>query len=196
MKEIWSPVPVPGYEGLYEISTHGRIRSKDRTTRNGGGEYLKKGRLLHPVDNGSGYLKIQLKNGEHVTRAYIHRLVASAFLENESNKPFINHIDNNPCNNNVDNLEWCTHQENMDWMAQQGRNERTKEWLENLHKTQSESYKAVVGKNLDTGEVVRFENLNGVAKAGFQPSCVCNCCKGIRKTHKGYVWMYENRGVV
>lgn len=41
-----------------------------------------------------------------------------------------------------------------------------------------------------------FENLNGVAKAGFQPSCVCNCCKGIRKTHKGYVWTYENRGAV
>lgn len=71
MKEIWSPVPVPGYEGLYEISSHGRIRSKDRTTRNGGGEYLKKGRLLHPVDNGSGYLKIQCKGIRKTHKGYV-----------------------------------------------------------------------------------------------------------------------------
>ena len=191
MKERWKPVPIAGFEDLYEVSTLGKVRSRDRIMRNGSGEYLKKGIILHPVDNGSGYLKVELKDGIHKKRVYVHRLVAYAFLENKANKPFINHIDNNPYNSSVENLEWCTPQENSDWMVKQARNKRTNKWIENLHKSQSKFYKAVIGENIETGEIVRFEKLNDVVEAGFEPSCVCCCCKGKRKTHKGFVWEYE-----
>lgn len=183
---------VEGFE-LYEISNTGQIRSKDRVITNGFGTFTKKGRNLKPIDNGKGYLKINLIQNGKSKREYIHRLVAFAFIPNPENKPLINHIDNNPMNNNAINLEWCTHQENTDWMNKQGRARRTNEWLENLHKAQKETYVAVVGENIKTGEKIYFSKLNDVKKAGFQPSCVCYCCKGKRgmAQHKGYRWKYE-----
>ncbi len=170
---------IEGFD-LYEISTTGKIRNA-------------KGRILKPVDNGKGYLKFTLKQNGRNQREYVHRLVAVAFIPNPENKPFVNHIDNDPSNNCVDNLEWCTHQENMDWMNRQGRAKRTPEWLENLHKAQEETYVAIVGENILTGEKIYFSKLNDVKKAGFQPSCVCYCCKGKRgiTQHKGYRWRYE-----
>jgi hypothetical protein len=81
----------------------------------------------------------------------------------------------------------------MAWMKTQGRSKRRPEWLENLHKAQEETYVAVVGENIQTGEKIYFSKLNDVKKAGFQPSCVCYCCKGKRgiTQHKGYRWKYE-----
>lgn len=189
-KEIW--VGIPDFN-LYEVSNTGKIRSKDRIQRNRNGNYTKKGTILKPQDNGKGYLRVQLKQDGRVSRQYVHRLVAMAFIENKECKPCINHIDNNPYNNNVENLEWCTHQENIDWMNEQGRAKRTNTWIENLHKAQMSAYKPVIGINIETGEVIRFEKLNDVALKGFQPSCVSNCChkrRGI-KQHKGYRWEYE-----
>lgn len=187
--EIWKPVA--GYEGFYEVSSKGRIRSKDRTTKNGGGEFVKKGRVLKLVDNGNGYLRVELKVNNTSAKKYVHRIVAETFIENPANKPFINHLDNNPYNNAIENLEWCTPKENFLWMAMQGRNKRTDKWLKHLHEAQKETYMAVVGENIATGEKIFFEKLNEVKSMGFQPSCVCNCCKGKRKQHKGYRWAYE-----
>lgn len=157
------------------------------------GKVAHKGRILKGSSNGSGYIKVGLVHGSKRKKEYIHRLVAFAFIPNPANKPFINHIDNDPTNNDVENLEWCTHQENMDWMILQGRAKRTPEWIQHLHEAQSKDYVAVVGENIQTGEKLYFSKLNDVREAGFQPSCVCNCCKGNRgiKQHKGYRWRYE-----
>ena len=152
------------------------------------------GKILTPIDNGRGYMKVELKHNGKKRKAYVHRLVAEAFIENPNNKPFVNHIDNNPSNNFVDNLEWCTHQENVDWMNIQGRAKRTEQWLEHLHASQEKTYKGVVGTSILTGEKIYFTKLNDVRKFGFQPSCVCYCCKGMRGVtqHKGYRWTYED----
>ncbi len=189
--EVWKVVP--GFD-LYEVSNTGRVRSKDRITQNGSGSFVKKGRILKPQDNGTKHLKVELKQDGRRKKEYVHRLVAEAFIPNPDNKPCVNHIDNDPTNNDVNNLEWCTHQENMNWMYSQNRAKRTPEWIQNLHKAQEQTYTAVVGENIQTGEKIYFSKLNDVKKAGFQPSCVCNCCKGNRgiKQHKGYRWKYEN----
>lgn len=185
---------IQGFE-LYEVSNTGKVRVKDRMTKNGSGMYLKKGKELKPVNNGNGYLRIHLKQDGKTKKEYVHRLVANAFIPNPESKPFINHLDNNPLNNKVDNLEWCTPKENVEWMAKQKRNARTKQWLEHLHETQKKTYTAVVGENIATGETIFFPKLNDVRKAGFQPSCVCVCCKGKNGVtqHRGYKWKYEKQ---
>lgn len=173
-KELWKVIP--GFED-YLISNTGRV--------------VHEAREIKGSDNGRGYKKVCLKQAERKRNVYIHRLVAESFLENPNNKPFVNHIDCNTNNNNVSNLEWCTAQENTDHMIRLGRNKRTQQWLDNLHKAQREAYTAVVGENIKTGEKIYFSKLNDVKQSDFQPSCVCDCCNGKRKQHKGYRWSYE-----
>ena len=185
--EKWKVIPE---FDLYEISNKGQVRSKDRIITNGVGTFVKKGRILKPQDNGTGHMRVELKQNGKTRREYIHRLVAFAFLSNPENKPFVNHIDNDPHNNDVSNLEWVTPQENMDWMNVQGRAKRTLKWIEHLHKSQAKTYVPVIGTNIETGEDIYFEKLNDVALQGFQPSCVSNCCKGKREQYKGYRWKY------
>lgn len=189
MIEEWKTVPE---WDLYEISNFGNLRGKDRVVKNHGGTYIRKARELKTVPDKLGYRTFRFKQDGKSKSEKIHRLVAKAFIPNPENKPCVNHIDNNPSNNRVDNLEWCTMQENTDWMIKQGRFKRTPQWLERLHKSQEPTYKAVVGTNIQTGEKIYFDRVNAVREAGFQPSCVCVCCKhkkGITQ-HKGYVWEY------
>ena len=113
MGEQWKPIE--GFEGYYEISNQGRIRSSDRvcgTMPKGYDRHLK-GQLMKPTDNGNGYLIVHLKkNGRRVSR-YIHRLVAEAFLEKPAGCNVVDHIDYNKSNNAAENLQWCTQKENV-----------------------------------------------------------------------------------
>ncbi len=96
-------IPVKGYEGVYEVSNTGKVRSLPRKTSKGG--------ELKQATVQGGYKRVSLSNGSR--KGYtVHRLVGMAFLSNPLNKPCINHIDGNPSNNNVSNLEWCTYAEN------------------------------------------------------------------------------------
>lgn len=186
--EIWKPIEGFSY---YEISSRGRVRTKERVVRNGQGPYIKRERLLKLQDNGLGYKRICVRENDVKKFLYIHRLVAQAFIPNPENKPCVNHIDNNPENNTVENLEWCTKQENTDWMVKQGRNKRNSQWISRLHTTQAQKfYKPVIGTNMRTGEQIYFDHLNSVKTCGFDVSCVCWCCKGKRNFHKGYFWRY------
>ena len=186
MVEEWKTIP---NWNLYEVSNLGRIRSKERTMRKHN-PYSRKAKLLKLIKDKHGYYTVWLKQDGKRKNWKVHRLVALCFIPNPQNKPFINHKDNNPSNNNVDNLEWVTPKENTKWAIDQGRMKRTDKWLSNLHKALEPSYKPVKATNIKTGETLYFKNLNQVKEMGFQPSCVCNCCKHIRKKHKGYTWEY------
>lgn len=102
MKEVWRDIH--GYEGLYQVSDLGRVRSITRGGTNG--------RMLKP-DNCFGYLRYTLCKNNIPTRHRAHRLVAEAFIPNPENKPQLNHINGNKEDNRVDNLEWCTESENQ-----------------------------------------------------------------------------------
>lgn len=110
--EIWRDIPT--YEGIYQVSNLGNVRSLPRFDEDKNGKiYQRKGVIMTPTKTTTGYLKVELvKDGIRKSKK-IHRLVASAFLINTFNKPYINHKDGNPLNNVVDNLEWCTQEENM-----------------------------------------------------------------------------------
>lgn len=109
-QEIW--LPIAGFEGYYEVSNMGRVRSLDREICNGKGTRLRKGRILKYGDQNSGYLFAPLWKDNKGSCPLVHRLVAIAFLPNPENKAFVNHKDGNKQNNLLSNLEWMTHKEN------------------------------------------------------------------------------------
>ena len=123
--EIWKDIK--GYEGEYQVSNKGNVRSLDRICKRidrygNETEYKYKGKILSKNDNGNGYLTVKIKrNGK---RFYVHRLVAEAFLENKENLKEVNHKDNNRSNNVIDNLEWVSRQQNIEHCLKQGRNAR------------------------------------------------------------------------
>lgn len=110
--EEWKEIK--NYEGYYQISNFGRVKSLDRIVSGCDGKSIPhKGRILKPLDDGRGYHHIFLnKNGKYKV-CKIHRLVGEYFIDNPFNKPYINHIDGIKTNNHQDNLEWVTASENQ-----------------------------------------------------------------------------------
>lgn len=107
MKEEWKPIK--GYEGLYEVSNMGRVKS----LRYG------KERIMSTPDDSSGYKRVKLT--KQITKGkQVHRLVAEAFIPNPMNLPVVNHLDGDKHNNCVSNLEWCTKKENTNHAIKTG----------------------------------------------------------------------------
>lgn len=156
MNEEWRPIP--GYEGLYEVSSFGRVRSLDRYVKSGYGSYrLHKGKVLNPVKDKYGYLAVNLQAGN---RCNIHRLVAQAFIPNSDNLPQVNHKDENKSNNRVDNLEWCDRKYNCNYgtrnirigetfikngfgssLSKEEREKHRKEYIKNYHQNNKDKIK-------------------------------------------------------
>lgn len=114
MIEEWRPVI--GYEGLYEVSNLGRVRSVDRYVKSKGESYwLRKGKMLSPAKDKNGYLKVNLSCNGKNNIIRVHRLVAQVFIHNPDNLPEINHKDEDKTNNRVDNLEWCDRKYNNNY---------------------------------------------------------------------------------
>lgn len=179
-KEIWKDIA--GYEGLYQVSNFGRVRSLDRiivrgtSKRRGPHKARLKGKVLTLVSGVEGYLVVPLGKSNPCCR--VHRLVAEAFIPNPENKPQVNHIDGNVKNNRVDNLEWCTGQENLIHAR------------DVLHRRFG-AYQNKSVRCVETGEV--FENSIRAAKGNKQVAnrirMVANGYYG-RKTCCGYHWKF------
>ena len=107
--DLWRDIP--NFEGLYQASANGEIRSLDHIRKNGTNEYKQNGKILKFNKNPNGYLQVRLsKNG--VAKTYrVNRLIALTFIENPLNKETVNHINGNKLDNRVENLEWATHKE-------------------------------------------------------------------------------------
>lgn len=111
--EIWRPIV--GYEGLYEVSSTGRIRSVDRIVFQQGRNQMYRGKIMMPYKNNSGYYAIRLSKNNKKNNELVHRIVAKAFIPNPNNYPVINHKDEVRINNNISNLEWCTYKYNINY---------------------------------------------------------------------------------
>lgn len=140
--EIWKDVV--GYEGLYQVSNLGNVRSLDRKKEQWNGYNFStrsyKGKNIKPQIK-NNYFQVGLGKDGKIKWFMVHRLVANAFLKNQYNLPCVNHKDENKTNNKVDNLEWCTQSYNINYGS---RNEKvaeklkkiikSKEWCENISK--------------------------------------------------------------
>ena len=171
MREEWRPLI--GYEGLYEVSNRGNMKSLNyrRTGKEG---------ILKAVKDKDGYLRVQLwKDGKRKMYA-VHRLVAQAFLPNPNNLPIINHKDENKQNNKVENLEWCSISYNNTY------NDRDKKVAEKLSKP-------VIAIDKITGLILEFPSTQEAARhLRISQSHIWECCKGKRKSCGGFYWMYAD----
>ena len=191
MTEQWRTAVYDGilYEGLYKVSNLGRILSLNY--RNTG-----KAELMNPFEDKDGYLRVNLrKNGEYKT-CKVHRLVSETFLENPENLPEVNHKDEDKTNNFVflnedgsvdkekSNLEWKTHKDNINHGT---RNERVSKTLTNGKKS-----KRVLQLSL-SGELIKeWPSVSECGRNGFNSGAVAACCRGERKSHKGFRFMYAD----
>ena len=105
--EIWKDIPE--YEGLYQVSNFGNVKSLARRNKN----RVNQEKLMKLKLNSSGYYQVWLCKNNHNKGFFVHRLVALVFIPNENNLPEVNHIDAIKTNNIISNLEWCSHVDNM-----------------------------------------------------------------------------------
>lgn len=110
-KEIWKDIQ--GYEGLYQISSFGRVKRLERENKFGNKTRVLKEMIMTPVKNRHGYMGLNIAIDKKMKAHSIHRLVATHFIKNIDNLPEVNHIDGDKNNNVASNLEWCTRKENM-----------------------------------------------------------------------------------
>ena len=181
--EEWRPVK--GYEGLYEVSNMGRIKSVARLTTRPcqygiKNEYRIPEKILHANLSTGGYLCVNLSHdGKEVTKR-IHRLVAIHFCKGYRDGMVVNHIDEDKTNNRADNLEWVTQKANVNHGTGIQRRKKYP--------------KAVVQISL-SGEVVNvWPSVKSASESvGVNPACIGHCCKGDCPTIKGYSWKWADK---
>lgn len=177
MNEVWRDVA--GYEGLYEVSSLGHVRSLDRIGSNG--RHLKE-KKLKPRKNSRGYLYVNLYRKGKGKTMIIHRLVSKAFISNPYNYPEINHKNEIKTDNRVKNLEWCNRKYNNNYGHH---NEKVAKAL-----TNGPCSKPVLQLTLDGSLIKRWPSIMECDRCGFYQQCITDCCNGKRYTHKGYRWQY------
>ena len=174
--ELWKDIQ--DYEGLYQVSNFGRIKSLSRKALRRYGTYRNvRERILKPqIDT---YLHVKLyKDGKGVSKP-IHRMVAEAFLANPDKLPQINHKDENKHNNHLSNLEWCTAKYNGNYGTSSKRIARKLK-------------KRVTQYDLDNNFIVEYESLKQLKEVkGFDSGLISCVCRGIYKQAYGYKFKYK-----
>lgn len=212
-EEIWKDIK--GYEGLYQVSNLGRVKSLDRVIikNNGFTIHIKEKILQNSIDR-KGYPIIGLcKMGKCKTKP-IHRLVADAFIPNPENKPEIDHIDTDPTNNRVENLRWCTRQENCNnpltikhqKISQKGKklSDDTKKKISEANKGRKCYWEGKIGKEhpkakhiiqfTPKGELVRKWDCitDAERQLNIHHANILKVINGERNCAGGYKWEYYN----
>lgn len=188
MEEQWKPIE--GYEGIYEVSSLGRVRSLDRivpalSNRTGTIiDYHRKGRILKQRKVFGGYMAVgfEVKGDNRHENHFVHRLVARAFVPGYREGMDVNHKDEDKTNNRADNLEWCDRQYNINY--------GTGKW-----RRRKFNARPVEQLTLDGQHVARYDNIADAARAvGCDPSTISGVCRGkpCSKTAKGYRWRYTD----
>ena len=168
--ENWKAIA--GYEGLYEVSDLGRVKSL-------GNNKTRKDKILKPVNNNHGYLRVCLCKDCHTKRLLVHRLVADAFVPNPQGLETVNHKDEVKNNNTASNLEWMSKKDNLNYGT---RNKRVGESLSKQVQMFDKSTGELLASFPSTREA---ERVTGIANPN-----ISSCCNGKSKSAGGYIWRY------
>ena len=160
--EVWKDVD--GYCGFYSVSNCGRVKNSN-------------GKIMRQQVTRDGYLSVALSKDGKQKRYQVHRLVASAFLDNKNQYPEVNHKDENKKNNNVINLEWCTREYNRYYGTGQVRNNMKK------HKPVEQLKNGIHIEWYDSAKTAE-------AKTGICSKHIGGCCRGERVSAGGYNWRF------
>lgn len=183
MEEVWRDIK--GYEGAYQVSNFGNVRSLNFMRRKEVRELAKK--------NMRGYPYVILYKDTKIQRKRIHRLVAEAFIPNPDNLPEVNHKDENKANNRVDNLEWCTHKYNFDYTY--SRHPEHKERIVKEGRKSAKRNRRVIQKN-KKGEIICIHrNVHSIYnEIGYDYKTLVRRLENPEiygNEFYGYIWEYE-----
>ena len=169
--EQWKAIA--GYDGLYEVSDLGRVKSLNYN-------HTGTEKILKPWKNTNGYLQVGIRKYGQRKFLLVHRLVAEAFIPNSQGLDTVNHKDEDKTNNTVSNLEWMSMKDNINYGTH---NKRVAESLS----------KKVQMFDKSTGELLAtFPSTNEAERvAGIYHGHISGCCNGKRKSAGGYVWKYS-----
>lgn len=186
--EVWKDVI--GYEGFYQVSNMGRVKSLDRIIvgKDDRSKHLSE-RVLKQYNyvrhkNGekevTKYMFIRLCSGNVMKNFFVHKLVATAFCTKSKDDTEVNHIDENPANNRADNLEWCTHSENIN---HGGRNRKVAERTPNRREVDQYTKEGVFIKR-------HFSISDAARETGIDASQISMCCRRITRCAREFLFCY------
>jgi len=185
-EEIWKDVP--DYEGLYQISNLGRVKSSDRLINaKCNSKSFKKGRILRCWSSRDGYIYCDLVKENKQKHFRVHSLVGLAFIENKNPLIFnqINHIDGKKHNNFAENLEWCN--------AKHNTNESIRIGLRVGVRGKKNGIKRKIIQLSRNEEVISYWDsiIDASVNTRTNRSSILKCLKNIRNTAGGFVWKYN-----
>lgn len=187
--EEWKDIP--GYEGLYQASSFGRIKACERIIQYINGKKIhKKERILSPANSYGQYLSVGLvKNKAHKTYN-VHYLIALTFIDNPANLRCVNHKDEDKFNNLVDNLEWCSYSYNTRY------NDGMRRRIDTRNKNNSFGCEKKVYQYDLKGNLIKlWPSVKSISRElGYKVTNISSCCLGkqYRKTAYGYKWSYTS----
>ena len=188
MSEIWKDIK--GYEGIYQISDCGRVRSIHFGPKNHG--LSSEPRIMRTPRSSSGYLHVQLYKDHKPTTKLVHILVAEAFVDNPHGKPEINHIDGNKSNNTSSNLEWVTKSENLKHAARTGLRINP-----NKGKFGADNHVSVpvLQYDLDGNFIRKWDSQTEAANClGIHSVNISHCACGRIKMSRNFIWVNYDGG--
>lgn len=189
--EIWKDIDE--YQGLYQVSNLGRIKSLERTFYSGKEYHIRKTYPEQTLVNRrykTGYLYVGLCKDGVVRKFKVHRLVAQAFIPNTDNKPYIDHINSIRDDNRVENLRWVDSTENMNNPHTQERISISKVGERNPMK---QKQKPVIQIDPNTGHIVKeYAGCKSAARElGLDSGVLSKCCRSNTRKYKGYIFKYK-----
>lgn len=177
MKEVWKDIK--GYEGMYQISNCGRIKSLERIIQRRTNAITVHEKFLQLGDN-KGYKTVALANHGKIRYYQVHRLVAQAFIPNPDNLPCVNHKNEIPSDNRVNNLEWCTKSYNNAY---------------NQARVKAAMHRRIPIYQYDKNGLLlkEWSHAREAAEAlGLNKHAIYECCVGRTKSSGGFIWKRKN----
>ena len=189
--EIWKDIE--NYEGLYQVSNWGNVRSLDTLINCKGAKnidkHIRKGRILKKYIGTTGYYTVNLSKNSKIKLARVHRLVAKTFIKNPKNHYCVNHKDGNKLNNKVENLEWCDFAFNN---KEAYRLNLKQNKYKGKYGKDAQFSKPVIQYSKEAKIIKIWDNAEQVARElGYCANNIRAVCRGKRKKANGFIWKYK-----